>query len=176
MSWVDLAVIGVVLVSTLIGIYRGFVKEILTLISWATAITLAYNFYHLIDPYIEFITIPLIRSLVAGFIILLAVLVVLSVVNFIISKSLSAIGFKWFDRSLGAGFGFARALLVMSIAIILISPQSDISISKDNASLVNKNNNWKKDSILYPRVEDVAFSLHKQLPKNWVQKITNYLL
>ena len=73
MSWVDLVVIGVVLVSTLIGIYRGFVKEILTLISWATAITLAYNFYYLIDPFIEFITIPLIRSLVAGFIILLFV-------------------------------------------------------------------------------------------------------
>jgi membrane protein required for colicin V production len=175
MHWLDISIVAVVVISTIIGIFRGFVKEVLTLLSWTIAIILAYNFYHLLVPYLEFISIPLIKMIVAGFIIFLSVLILLSLVNYILSKSMKLVGFDWFDKSLGAGFGFARAMLLLSLVAIVVSPNTDNSIDKTVATS-DDNASWKKGSILYPKVEGVAFSLQKQLPKDWVQKVSNNLL
>lgn len=175
MHWIDIGIIIIVILSTVVGIYRGFIKEVLTLLSWVIGITLAYNFYHLLSPYLEFIKIPIIRSVVAGVIIFISVIMLLSVVNFILSKSLGLVGFKWFDRSLGAGFGVVRAIALMSILVIFLSPDFSVNSKGKNIS-ISSSDKWSQGSLLYPKVERVADGLQKQLPDDWVQKVTKYLL
>lgn len=176
MHWLDISIIAVVLVSTGIGIFRGFVKEVLTLLSWAVALTLAYNFYHILVPYLEFISIPMIRIVVSGFAIFISVLILLSIVNYILSKSMKLVGFDWFDKSLGGGFGFVRALFLLSVVVIVITPNNNNSKDSNAVQVAESSEAWKKGSILYPKVENVAVSLQKQLPKDWVEKVSNNLL
>lgn len=44
MNWVDFTIIGVIVLSALISIVRGFVREALSLISWVLAFFVASRF------------------------------------------------------------------------------------------------------------------------------------
>lgn len=44
MNWVDYLIIGIILISSGISIVRGFIKEVLSLISWIVAIWVAFMF------------------------------------------------------------------------------------------------------------------------------------
>ena len=51
-SYLDLAVLGIVLVSALLSMMRGFSREVLAIASWAAAAAAAYYFYPLVVPYL----------------------------------------------------------------------------------------------------------------------------
>ncbi|MGA2089078.1 MAG: CvpA family protein, partial [Stellaceae bacterium] len=50
-SYLDLGVIGVILVSALLSLMRGFTREVLAIASWAAAAAAAYYFYPTVMPY-----------------------------------------------------------------------------------------------------------------------------
>ena len=52
-SYLDLAVITVVLVSGMLALLRGFTREVLAILSWVAAAAAAYFFYPLALPYIK---------------------------------------------------------------------------------------------------------------------------
>ena len=45
MNWVDFSILGIVAVSTLISLIRGFVKEAISLVVWFGALFIASHFY-----------------------------------------------------------------------------------------------------------------------------------
>jgi membrane protein required for colicin V production len=49
-SYLDLGVIGVILVSALLSLMRGFTREVLAIASWAAAAAAAYYFYPTVMP------------------------------------------------------------------------------------------------------------------------------
>ena len=51
-SYLDLAVLGIVLVSALLSMMRGFTREVLAIASWAAAAAAAYYFYPMLMPYL----------------------------------------------------------------------------------------------------------------------------
>ena len=51
-SYLDLAVLGIVLVSALLSMMRGFTREVLAIASWAAAAAAAYYFYPMVMPYL----------------------------------------------------------------------------------------------------------------------------
>ena len=51
-SYLDLAVLGIVLVSALLSMMCGFSREVLAIASWAAAAAAAYYFYPLVVPYL----------------------------------------------------------------------------------------------------------------------------
>ena len=51
-SYLDLAVLGIVLVSALLSMMRGFTREVLAIASWAAAAAAAYYFYPILMPYL----------------------------------------------------------------------------------------------------------------------------
>ncbi len=68
MNWLDLGVIGIVVLSAIFAFARGFVREALSIVSWvgAAVITL-YSFnwaYAQIDPHVHN---PLLSQVIAGF-------------------------------------------------------------------------------------------------------------
>ena len=52
-SYLDLGVIGVILVSALLSLMRGFTREVLAIASWAAAAAAAYYFYPDVMPYLR---------------------------------------------------------------------------------------------------------------------------
>ena len=91
MSWLDLVILGIIVLSALISLIRGFVKESISLISWIVAGVLAFRYFspmaELLQPFVESSTI---RN-VAGFAILfVSTLVVGAIINFIMSQLVSS--------------------------------------------------------------------------------------
>ena len=86
MAWIDLVIIGIIVLSALISLIRGFVKESISLVTWVVAGLLALRYYgpmaDLLEPFINSVTL---RQWVGGGILFVATLIVGAIVNFIVS-------------------------------------------------------------------------------------------
>lgn len=138
MSWLDLVILGIIALSALISLIRGFVKESISLVTWIVAGVLALRYFsamaELLQPFVEA---PMIRD-VAGFaIIFIFTLVVGAIVNFIMSQLVSKTGLSGTDKALGVVFGGARGVLIVTMVVLLASltPMPEASWWQDSASV-----------------------------------------
>ncbi len=143
-NWADWAIIAVVLLSTLISLVRGFMKEALSLATWVAAFVVARLFHPqaavYIAPYIET---PSLQMLAAFALLFFGMLLIGSIINWVIVMLVRATGLSGLDRLLGMGFGFARGLLLLVVALALLrmtpAPQDP----------------WYRQSALIPHLEMV---------------------
>lgn len=138
MSWLDLVIIGIIALSALISLIRGFVKESISLVTWIVAGLLALRYFSPMAELLEpFIAAPTIRS-VAGFAILfVCTLIVGAIVNFIMSQLVSRTGLSGTDKALGVVFGAARGVLIVTMVVLLASltPMPEAEWWQDSVSV-----------------------------------------
>lgn len=126
----DYIVIGIVLLSGLLALLRGLMREIFSLIAWVGAYFAAVKFYKLALPtvhhYIKHDKTAEWAAMAAVFLIALIILMLLGffICGLVRGKALTAI-----DRSLGFIYGLARGALVVSllymVAVIVLWPDID---------------------------------------------------
>ncbi len=122
MNWIDVSVLAVVLLSVLIGVMRGFIKEALSLLNWGLAVTGSIYFHDISESYLsKFIDSLPVRSVVAYGVVFLVILVTGSIISHLISFIVKKSGLGGTDRMLGILFGFIRGVLVCSICLIVVS-------------------------------------------------------
>ena len=120
MTWLDYAVLGVMAVSTVWGVWRGLVREVISLAGWVMAF-LAANLFAgpLAEALPQSIPRPELRMLVAFVAIFIVTLTLMTLAALLLSKMLKAVGLGGLDRTLGGIFGVARGLLiVMAFALL----------------------------------------------------------
>lgn len=114
MSLFDYAAIGVILVSMAWGIWRGLMREVMSLAGWVLAF-LAAN--AVAAPLGEFLPASLasaeVRILIAFAVIFVLVLSAATLAGMALSRLFKAAGLSGVDRTLGAIFGLARGVLVL---------------------------------------------------------------
>ncbi|WP_292531961.1 CvpA family protein [Methylocystis sp.] len=121
-SYLDLAVITVVLVSGMLALLRGFTREVLAIISWVVAAAAAYFFYPLALPYFkpyiskdEFALAAAVASVF--FVALIAItLITVKLSDIILDSKVGAL-----DRTLGFVFGAVRGALLAVVAFVFYS-------------------------------------------------------
>ena len=115
-NWADWAILGIVTASALISLIRGFVKEALSLLTWAIAFFVAVAFHPqavaLLEPLIDKIYM---REILAYILVFITTLVVGSLVTHIIAVMVKRTGLSGTDRLLGMIFGTARGLILPSL-------------------------------------------------------------
>jgi membrane protein required for colicin V production len=121
MTSVDLALLGVMIVSGLIAFMRGLVREVLSIAAWLGAAAVALTMLPTIRPWIA----PYMPSPEwtdpAGYIILFVIsLIVFSLIAKTIGGLVRASAISGIDRSLGLLFGLARGV-VLAIAIYIVA-------------------------------------------------------
>jgi membrane protein required for colicin V production len=121
-SYLDLAVLGIVLVSALLSMMRGFSREVLAIASWAAAAAAAYYFYPLVVPYLTpYIHKEVIAQAAAAAIVFFATLIVVSLFTVRLSDAILDSKIGALDRSLGFVFGVARGFLLAVVAFAIFN-------------------------------------------------------
>ncbi len=122
LTWIDIAVAGIVIVSALLAFSRGFMHEVLSVTAWVGAIfAMIYSFPYL-RPYAhDLISIELIADLAAGATIFIVSLIVFSLLTSSVTSRVKDSALNALDRSLGFLFGLIRGMALVCLAYILIS-------------------------------------------------------
>lgn len=127
MNWIDYTILGVVALSTLISLIRGFVKEAISLIVWIAAFFIASHFYSQLAPFLTRIDDQIVRNGVAIGILFISTLIVGALVNYVISLLVEKTGLTGTDRVLGAVFGFIRGGLIVSAVLFFVDAFTPLS-------------------------------------------------
>jgi membrane protein required for colicin V production len=166
MQWVDLAIIIVIGLSVLTGLFRGFVKELVALCVWVLAIWLGLNHSHGVEPYLQsYIQEQTARTAVAFIIILFGTLFVGGIINAVFGFILKRVGLSGTDRTLGMGFGFLRGVFIVSLMITVVQMTS-IPYQQ-----------YTQDSKLYPQFSPLVSWLSLQMPEvlSHVKSVDNHI-
>lgn len=138
----DWAIVVVVVLSALISIARGFVREALSLLVWVVAFVVAFFFSERLAPLLgNLVELPSLRYLAAFAILFVCTLIVGSVVNFLVVQLVRMTGLSAIDRLLGMMFGVCRGVLI-ALLILIFLPKI-IPVDQDP---------WWQQSRLIPRV------------------------
>ena len=119
MTWVDFVVLGVLAVSGVLALLRGFVREVLGLGAWAGAAAFTYWGMPLARPQFErWITSPEWVGPITAAALFIGSLLLLMVVSGWIGSIVRASALGGLDRTLGLLFGLARGALLVVFAYI----------------------------------------------------------
>ena len=155
MSVVDIFIIVTVVISLLIGLFRGFIREILSLLSWLGALWLGYAYATLGASYLEpYITQPPLRVVVAFAAIFIVALIGFSIISYLLYRLLSIAGVSGVDRSLGMLFGLVRGFAIVAL-LILAATFMDFTSQP-----------WWKDSLLVQYFIPVTDLIRSLLPSD----------
>ena len=118
LGWVDLTLLGLLAVSVLMGLARGLVFELMSLVGWLVAYSVAQLFAPELAVYLP-VGAPgsALQQGLAFVLAFIAVLVTWSLLARLVRMALHATPLTLIDRLLGAGFGLLRgAVLLLAVA------------------------------------------------------------
>jgi membrane protein required for colicin V production len=120
-NWVDLLIIGIIALSVITGLFRGFVKELIAIGVWILAIWFAIHYSSLVTPYIRpYVSDTRISNVIAFVIVVLGTLILGGLANAIVGMLLKSTGLSSVDRILGMGFGFIRGVFIVSLIMLVL--------------------------------------------------------
>lgn len=118
LDWIFLAVMAL---SAVVGVVRGLVTEVLSLLSWLIAFVLAQRLAPLVAPWVTMGGASENLRYAGGFVLVFVfALLAGALLIFLINQVLSVSGLRPIDRVLGAAFGAARgAVLLLAVVAVL---------------------------------------------------------
>ncbi|SEP70081.1 membrane protein required for colicin V production [Solimonas aquatica] len=158
MTWVDYCIAAVALISVLIGLMRGFTREILSLLTWVAAFVFAAWHGGKLAVHLErYISDPALRELAGCALVFLGVLLVGSLLTHLATMLVRDSLFSTSDRMLGGGVGVLRAVLLLLLFMIVAGHYEA------------QRRPWWKDSMIFPHFTAAAQGLEAMLPQRWLQ-------
>lgn len=122
MTIIDYSVFAVILLSALMGLVRGFTREVLSLISWAGAVTSTLMFWPLVQHVArQYIDHPMLADGATILVLFVLFLVLFSLISYFLSNLVRQSMLGGVDRSLGTLFGVFRGMAVICLIELFIS-------------------------------------------------------
>ena len=160
MTAFDYAVVAILAVSVLLGLWRGVVSEILALVAWVVAFLVARaeaaEVANWLAPHVAE---PALRLAAAYVLVVVGVLLVFAVLRLLLKLLLKAVGLGVLDRLLGAAFVALRGVLVLLVAVLVAGmtplPRMD----------------WWREATLSPPLETAVLAVKPWLPADAAKRI-----
>lgn len=158
MNWLDFVFFGIIILSVIISLFRGLIREVLSLFIWLAAFWVAYNFVNVGASSLErWIELPSARHLIAFVGLFISALIVGGMVNFIVGKLISKTGLSATDRFFGMFFGALRAIIVIVSITFFIKATP---FSEDP---------WWQESKLAPQFSKISEWVRLKMPEEFSQ-------
>lgn len=120
MIWVDYVIIAVIALSAVIGLARGLIREVLSLVIWVAAGGVAWVFHRtLADQLTPWLSTPSVRVGVAFVILVFVVLILGAIFGQLLTTLIDRTGLTGTDRLLGILFGAARGAVLVALMVYL---------------------------------------------------------
>ncbi|HET7633141.1 MAG TPA: CvpA family protein [Burkholderiales bacterium] len=161
MTAFDYAVVAIIGLSVLFSIMRGLVREVLALVAWVVAFVVARMWAVDGAHYVpSAVTDPALRVVIAFVVLFLVALIAMGFLTRAVSALVRVSGLGFVDRGLGAMFGFARGVLIVTI-VVLIAGMTPLP--HDAA--------WR-NAVLRGPFESLAVSVKPWLPRDLSTRIS----
>lgn len=155
MGWVDIVIIGIILLSLIVSIFRGLVREALSLAVWIAAFYVAYRFVDVGAAAVpDAVATPSARLAIAFAALFIATLLLGGMITWLMGKLVDKTGLGGTDRVLGAVFGAARGAAIV-VALVMFAGLTPLP-----------NDPWWQRSRLLPYFEDAAVWVADRLPES----------
>lgn len=152
----DIVFLLIILVSTLFGLFRGGVAELLSLSTWFIALWAMHKFGAYLNNYIpNNISNPLLRSIIIYFIVFIVVAIIIAILKKLIHPIINSIGLNGLNYLIGFIFGIMRGVMICAIIIVVIEMLN-----------LDTGHTWQ-NARLYPVIKPVA---------TWITGIINNTL
>jgi membrane protein required for colicin V production len=121
MNWLDIVIIVVVGIATFIGLRKGIIRMVLTVVGLVVGIIVAGRYYTPFSEYLTFISSPSWAKVAAFAIIFIGIMVVAALLSRLLERATSAIMLGWANRLVGAILGFVLgAMFICAILAIWV--------------------------------------------------------
>ena len=161
MAWIDIVIIALIILSAVLSLFRGFVKEALALASWLVAFWVAMVFHEDLAAVLsQWLEEPSVQKIAAFSILFISVLLLGALVNYLAGKLVDKTGLTGTDRMLGVVFGVARGGVIVAVLVLL----AGLTALPQDA--------WWQASSLLGYFQEFAIWIHDHIPEGMLGDIT----
>lgn len=162
----DLILAGIMIISGLLALMRGFTREVLSLIAWGAAAVGAY--FAIRSPELlgfasQYLQPDIVAKIAVGGGIFLVVLIIVSLISVKLSDVVVDSAAGAFDRTLGFFYGLARGLVLVVIAYLFYGWLIPIDRQED----------WVKNARTLPIIQSVGEVILSLVPPDIAETLTN---
>ncbi len=155
--WLDIFFIIIILITIIMGLVKGFMRQIIGILAVIAGLYLAVEYYHYVADVI-FQIIP--HQIASNFLGFLLIFVLVLTLGWLIGLSVSKVikgAIKLFDRVLGGGLGLLKGILICVVVVLalLIFP-------------INKN--WLNESQIAPACLKISRTFVYLFPEGLKEK------
>ncbi|MEI6415875.1 MAG: CvpA family protein [Pseudomonadota bacterium] len=153
MSWIDIAILALVSLSAWVGLFRGLLREVLSLAVLMASLWAGLAYYAELEPLLPArLTSATARTAVALLGIFVVVFMAGAILTWFLTRLSDKAGLAGTDHFLGLFFGAARGFLIVCIVVLLAGltplPQTPL---------------WKESQLL-PTFQDMSQTLIQWWP------------
>ena len=160
MTWVDYGIVAIVLISLIVGLFRGLVREVFSLGSWILAVWLAWRYGPwLSERLAPHLSAPAIRLILGYCGMFVLGLLAGALVSMVVVRLIDATPLRGPDSALGAGLGLLRGGFIVVALVMLARPAEGAEPT------------WWRQSLLIPYLKPSADELRGLLPAKWQQQL-----
>ncbi len=155
LTTIDFILIGIIAFSSIISILRGFMKEMISLLTWVAAFLVALFYCTHLAPLVPAsVDIPSARLAIAFVSLFIVTLIVGGIINAVVGLLVKKTGLSGSDRSIGVVFGLARGVFLVCVLMLLgsLTPMPQDS--------------WWKESQMIRYLTPVAQTIANLLPQD----------
>jgi membrane protein required for colicin V production len=145
MNTADYLLLLLLVITAVVGLMRGFLREVIALLAWVIGVLAAWHLGRLLEPHLGgLLAGPQVRPWVARAMVLAAVLLLGAAAGAVGTHFVRLSIFSGMDRLLGFFFGLLRGVVMLGVFVISCQ------------TLQLDSERWWHKSLLVPYGEDVA--------------------
>lgn len=166
MNYLDIALIVILVMGFVQGLYIGFVQIFFNLVGWAIALIVAIKYYDDVAPLMAWASESIWQQNVLAFIIIvLSIMMVIWGITLLLDQTFKKLKLTPVNRILGAVFGISKSTVVILVLLNIFTP------------IFGKMPMWQQSQIiqfLYPYAP-MATKWSKHMTMQMKQRVGDYL-